>query len=420
MRSQYLNLLPLALFAAVAVSCGRSVDKPVDPYAFEGSISREVLENYLERAVTMSEFLVPDSLSCDGAYPCKERDVEFIRKTGAKFIGRSILRWGKEEAFNNPGFREGAMAYMSQVHANDPDVIFQAGVFEAVYKKGVEQIAIPAWVFEAIGLPVEERNFRYEDMLDAGGRFVDMWGPGGSVPDITKVEAQLWLMFLVGSYVDMGVEAIHLGQTELVGMNDPELAHYESFLAKVRAWVGPRSRRGIVLFDAHTPFGGMVKDGRSLLDFNSFPLRPKEIEAEPMKAYLEVGYMKSLYQRSMGCVTPSGWECESLPYLVEFDNFGISDHPGMANINDHCVWGYDEISWFYQLDKPYKEEFLRYAWNWIKENDHSAHLQMPAARLVTLVDGSLVGRGIPPSNPCPQGMDIEDVVMEIWGASDQS
>ncbi len=409
-------MLPLLLFATAA-SCKNGTEEN-GPYNFEGRISREVLENYLERAVTMSEFLVPDSLSCDGAYPCKDLDVEFIRKTGAKFIGRSIFRWGKEEALNNGNFWKGAADHMSRVHTLDPDVIFQAAVFESVYKRGVEKVPVPEWVFVSLGLPPEERNFRYGDMLDANGRYVDKWGPGGSVPDITKVETQLWLMFLIGSYVDLGAEAIHLGQVDLMGMNDPGWEHWESFLYKVRRYVNPRSRRGIVLFDAHTPGGGMVRNGKSLLDFNSFPLRPKETEDRPMKAVLEVGYMKSLYKRSMGCIVPSGWECESLPYLVEFDNFGISGHPGTANINDHCVWGYDEISWFYQLDREYKAEFLRYAREWIKETDPSGHLQMPAARIVTLENGrSLVCRAIPRTDECPQGMDIEDVIAEIWGTA---
>ncbi len=33
----------------------------------------------------------------------------------------------------------------------------------------------------------------------------------------------------------------------------------------------------------------------------------------------------------MGGITASGWSCNQLPYLVEFDNFGISRNPGKAN-----------------------------------------------------------------------------------------
>ncbi len=45
----------------------------------------------------------------------------------------------------------------------------------------------------------------------------------------------------------------------------------------------------------------------------------------------------------------SGWKCDALPYLVEFDNFGISRKPGVADTASHFIWGYDEITWFYLL-----------------------------------------------------------------------
>ena len=57
-----------------------------------------------------------------------------------------------------------------------------------------------------------------------------LWGPGASVPDITRVETQLWFMFLIGSYVDIGVEAVHLGQVYLIGMNDRGWQTWDSFL----------------------------------------------------------------------------------------------------------------------------------------------------------------------------------------------
>lgn len=337
-------LLSAALgLSAGAGACGSA--EP-DPYRFDGSISRDVLDRYLSRAVTMSEFLTVDPYCNDGTYPDKEADVEFIRNTGAKFIGRAIYRWGDEKALAEPGFWAGAEALIDRVHAFDPDVIFQAATFEAVYRE-VGEVPVPAWAFEALGLPVEERCFDYAQMLDPGGKYVDQWGPGASVPDITRVETQLWFMFLIGSYVDIGVEAVHLGQVYLIGMNDRGWQTWDSFLKKVRARVCPRARRHFVLFDAHTGSRGMMVGDRSLIDFNSFPLRIKEVPEKPMECVLEAGHIDAVYGKSPGCVTPSGWRCDALPYLVEFDNFGVSDHPGEADLSDHYVWGYDEITWFY-------------------------------------------------------------------------
>lgn len=385
-----------------------------DPYYFNGKISEEVLNNYLSRAVTMSEFLTVDPFCNDGVYPDKEADIEFIHNTGAKFIGRSIYRWGDEAVLNEPEFWEGARNLIDKVHDFDPDVIFQAGVFEAVYKE-VEKIEIPEWTFKALGLPVEKRHFQYGNMLFKDGKFVDLWGPGGSVPDIKQVETQLWFMFLIGSYVEIGIESIHLGQVMLIGADDTGWTVWGSFLDKVRSYVNTKARRNFVMFDAHAGSKGMMIGENSLLDFNAFPLRIKEIPEEPMKGMLELGHLDAIYRKSPGCITPSGWRCASLPYLVEFDNFGISDHPGEANINDHYIWGYDEISWLYQLDETYRKEWIRYAFDWLKENDPAGHLEMPGARVVSLSDrSSFMCRAVAKTDSVPTGMNLEETIKEIW------
>ncbi len=201
-------------------------------YRFDGKITRPVLENYLSRAVTLAEFLAVDPYCNDGTYPNKERDVEFIKKTGAKFIGRSIYRWGDEEVLNNPDFLNKAKELIDEVHKFDSDVIFQACAFEAVYPE-VNKVKIPEWTFKALGLPVENRYFNFDDMLDPGGQFVRQWSRRGGVPDITRSESQLWLMFLIGTYIDIGVEAIHLGQVSLMGMNDPQFRHWADFVNRV-------------------------------------------------------------------------------------------------------------------------------------------------------------------------------------------
>ena len=255
-------------FLAVA---GCSGNQP--SYSFEGSISEEVLDNYLDRSVTMAGLLSTDPYGLDHRYLHKEADLEFIRRSGVKFIGRAISCWGHEDYFNEPKWLEDAASFAEQIHAIDPDIILQAAVFEAVYKKGVNQIHIPAWTFEALGLEPEDRNFDFERFqFPDDGRFLDLWGPESCAPDIRQVETQLWFMFLIGTYVRLGAEAIHLGQNMVVGFRDDGWEIYDTFLSKARAYAEPLARRHYILFDAHAGQKGMVtEDGRSLLDFISYP-----------------------------------------------------------------------------------------------------------------------------------------------------
>lgn len=399
-------------FCILFVACFASTG----PYHFDASgISQPVLENYLKRSVTMTEFLAVDPYTNDGPYLYKEDDVRLIKNIGAKFIGRSIYRWGREDVLIIPEYLEQAKKLAGEVHAYDPDVIFQASLFEIV-TKNVEKIPIPSWAFKAMEMPAENRHFRYDLMLNPDGKFVNHWREGSSVPDIKRQETQLWFIFLAGIYFDIGCEALHLGQTALIGMADPDLLQWQSFIVKLRSFAKTATRRGWVLLDAHVPYGGMIVDGVSLLDFNSFPLRIKEIPDKPQQALLEVGYLDALYLKSKGGKTPSGWHCQSLPYLVEFDNFGCSRTPGEATVDSHFIWGYDEITWFYLQNEAFRQAWLMYAYHWVRENDPNGFLQMPVSRLVSLCEGK--GRGKYRANNKsagnPDGLNVEETIKELW------
>src|ERR1035441_9945233 len=120
----------------------------------------------------------------------------------------------------------------------------------------------------------------------------------------------MWFFFLAGSYLNIGIEAFHVGQLDLMGWNDPDYRNWADLLQRVRGYAAKKSRRHWVIIDAHVPKGGPVVDGRLLLDFHSFPLRPKEVADSPQKAILAVGYSDALYGRSNGGIAPSGWQCE--------------------------------------------------------------------------------------------------------------
>ena len=336
----------------------RSKSATGSPYHFDTTMSREVLDSYLARAISMEGLL-------NGRGDLDD-NIRMLRSIGAKFIGRSLCLWGGEA--NLLRNLERAKEQLPKVHQADPEMILQACVFEIVTTQ-VEQIPVPEWAFAGLGLPVEKRNFRYADMLYPDGRRRDQWRKGSSVPDVSRPETKLWFYFLAASYIDLGIEAIHFGQAELMNGNDRDLVHWSDTLGLVRSYAAKHARRRMVLCDSHVPRGGLVREGQLLFDFHSFPLRIMEVPDRPQEAILKVGFSDGIYGRSRGGLTFSGWKCEHLPYLVEIDNWGASRQPGKAGAGGIWIWGYDEITWFAHQSEQYRNDWLRYASDWVPKTD---------------------------------------------------
>lgn len=396
---------------------GEESEKEVRSYHFdENGISRAVLENYLDRSMTLSNVLIPR----EGETQLAD-DIRMIKNTGVKFVGRAILVWEQEHVLNNPEFWSKAKAIIDELHQYDSDLVFQGCLFEAVSEE-VNQIEVPDWVFEAYGQIPEKRNFRYEDMLNEEGKYVDHWHKGGSVPDISRLETQMWFYFLARTYFNIGCEAFHLGQIELMAMNDPDKSNWFKLVDDIRAYARNHARRHWVILDAHTPKGGMVVGGKSLIDFNSFPMRicaipteKKWEEGEVQPAELRVHHLDALFLRSEGCVTPSGWDCESLPYLVEIDNYGKEEPVNVADTASYFPWGWDEISWYAKQPEAYRNEWLQYAWDWMKKTDSNGHIEMPGIRGICCPNETKnVYRANMSSAGSPYGYNQEEIIKEIW------
>ena len=245
----------------------------VRDYHFDRTISREVLDNYLSRSITMQNMIAGQANLDD--------DLRMLIGMGAKFIGRSLCLWGGEA--NLLSNLEKAKQQIPNVVKADPEMLLEACIFENVTTQ-VEQVAVPDWAFTALGLPLEKRNFRYADMLYPDGQRVDQWRPGSSVPDVSQPETKLWFYFLAASFIDAGFEAIHYGQVEIMNGNDPDLTHWSQIFTLARGYAAKHARRQMLICDAHVPHGGLVKDGHLLLDFHAFPLRIMEVPDRPQEA----------------------------------------------------------------------------------------------------------------------------------------
>ncbi len=396
-----------------------TVASPAFQSNYNGSMSRTVLESYLSRSITQSEYLTNEGPYNDAPYTNPADDNRMLKNIGAKFIGRSIYMWGSESRINTPSFLANAKTRIDEMQAFDPDVIFQAAIFEII-TPDVNNVPVPAWVFQEFNQPVQTRNFRCDSMKNVAGIHANEWGNGGGVPDISRLETQMYFYFLARKYMDIGIEAIHFGQVELMSMEDykTNFPGWRALLAKVRAYAKTHVPKQIVLCDGHMPQGGLVVNGNLLFDFLSHPMRPVELLQSPQKAELKAGVMDAMYGRSSGGTTPSGWYCAHSPYLVELDNYGITSHPGVGTLDGYDVWGYDEITWFSEQPQNYRNEFLIYADEWLKNHDANAFLQMPGNRIV--VPGNQANyryRANTKTTAFPEGKSQEETIKSIWAGT---
>jgi hypothetical protein len=397
-----MRILVLLLLATLGVLPAQERD-----YGFDGTISEPVLRNYLSRAVTFMDGLTDGGDLAD--------NVRMLTACGAKYLGRGIYLWAGEGSL--PAKLKAAQGRIAKLQVADPQMIAEACIFEIVSDE-VEKLLVPAWAFTAQNLPVEDRHFRYSDMIYADGKGQKWRGNGNAqVPDVSRPETRLWFYFLARTYIDLGCEAIHYGQVQLMDRNDRDHTHWRAVFEQARTYAHTNARRHLLLCNAHVPGGGFVTDGKLLLDFHAFPLRIKEVIEKPKDGVLEMGYSDGLYGRSRGGVTPSGWSCAHLPYLVEFDNYGASRSPGEAKMGSVWVWGWDEITWFSQLEHDARDAWLQYAWTWVRTHDADGYLQMPICRMITKApNGQRLYRA---NNPCaamPDGYSQEDTIRKIWQA----
>ena len=109
-------------------------------YQFDKTMSREVLEHYLSRAISMEGLL-------NGKGDLDD-NIRMLKDTGAKFIGRALCLWaGEANLLKN---LERARKQVPLVHKADPEMILQACVFEIV-TTNVEELPVPDWAFQARG-----------------------------------------------------------------------------------------------------------------------------------------------------------------------------------------------------------------------------------------------------------------------------
>lgn len=379
------------------IICAKETDNPMSKGDFDGSMPREVLEYYLSRAASAQWIYSSDTL---------DDDIRVIKKTGLKFLGRAAGIWKgdrpEEEHFAL------AKASADRIHAADPEVILQACIFEALYREDVENVPVPAWVFEAFGLPVEERCFDYDACL-----FPKDSGAWEIMPDISRLETQMWFYYRGRRYIDCGYEAFHMGQIHLYTGHDRDLKCIGRVIGMLREYGAKNARRHKVLFDAHSH--SLVLNGRSLLDYNAMPLTRYPVLDRPGEKLVLVREGKS-----GGGISPEGVYEKALPFLYEYDNWGGRDawayeHQTYEERAWNQWWGGDQISWFASQPKEERDKFLDYTMKWTAVNNPDGFFAFPLMRGIGAGgDGQERCYKLnDPSEACPDGFGQEDAVKRI-------
>jgi hypothetical protein len=422
-----------------------------------------VLNRYLARAITMQGLMdMQQSADASAANQAAYRQqLAMLANLDARYIGRVSGMWGGEKAFEaNMAATQQTVAdiraaYLAKGITEMP--IVQGAIFEIITGE-IDQVTVPGEVVakfypgQTASRKFNHRVTSYDSlwikMNQPNGGVVganpacpneypyncpERYSWGGAtwavVPDMSKPETQMWFYYVATRLLDAGCEAIHFGQVEMMDRADPGHASWWKVLTMIRQYAATKNR-GLVLCDAHTqgvyydpaPASPLLAAQRQLLfDLHAAPLRPQENARQPWSpggggAYLDArggGCGTPIYAHSKGGVPYLGWgSVSALPYLVEFDNFGILSHPGQ--LSGYCApWQWDEISWFGAQTNAYRNQWLKYAYYKVQCLDGQAHLEMPGLRGMVWQDSKPTYRAS--NGPVSAGnFNQETMIRDLW------
>eukprot|EP01084_Bolivina_argentea_P103493 185369_1 len=390
---------------------------PPDPRSSENA-----LKYYLSRAQTV-EAVLCEQITEPSIKANTSDSIRMLHDIGTRYAGRAVYTWGQEQ--NIAKILPQAKSNANKIHANDPYMILEGAIFEIVTQTGVQTIHIPPYVFKAFDQPVINRTFNYTAMLFPDGTYVNHWGSGSSVPDMTQLETRLWFFYVGTQYMNIGIEALHCGQIMLMSKQDKGMVMTYQLLDKLRMYAASNARRGWVLCNAHLyqdPWVHLNGTQQLIWDLHAFPSRP---DAQPNKSgeqcILKVNFEDAMYKKSAGGIAVAGWKTNNLPYMVELDNYGCTNHPGQQWKNDtYHPFGYDEITWFAQQPDTYRNEWLQYVATWLVQNDPVGHFEMPGLRPICYPTVQSNETFYDASKDEPYGFAQEDTIANIWSAQNEN
>ena len=394
-------------------------------YEFKDGITLDVLKNYMARSAACH---LLDSY--EGNLMNFDENFRMVLYTGAKYLTRAIGDDVYYVTQDNDIFLEMYKEKIDYAHEIDPDLIFEGCVFETCGPE-TDKYEIPEYVFEAFDLPVEKRNFDSSKMLYDDGTWVNHFGDGISMPDMSKLETQMWWYYRATVLIDHGFEALHLGSTPSISYVDETQGYvaWKRITDLIREYAKNHARRGYVILNGHTK-NMKTADDKLVFDFNMwmlcgdiplFETAGAPTEDNPQELKINGKATEAIYNRTTGGYHPNGEYLDNALYMVELDNYGMdpdaNNKPATRGGNGTMPWGIDEIGWFARQPENYRHEWLDYAYFRVQELDKDiGYFNMPLLRRAAHDKGIVYHyrANVPSYGYWIDGKNDEGVIKNVW------
>jgi hypothetical protein len=348
--------------------------------------------------------------------------LRLVRNVKPKFIGDAIANWGIWDW--DPYWNRNTML-VYDLKKIDPEIIVQASPNEYVTEEMARLAGtIPQWVWDAFGLPNQNRSFDIQKMkfADWATNANHRWGdarnannlPIAIVPNISTLESALWFYYLGRRYIDIGCESLNFSQAGLMNNFNNNPSNWNVVLDRLRDYARLQDPNKIryLLIASH---GQGMRDANNRLafDFMEGPARPSEMAPVPLVGFpgrtgphmsiplFPNGGVTSLkkdacpndeiYGKTLGGINPSGWTTEKSYGMIFLDNFGLENGvdpssygtPHSPPINCYSPFRWDEQTWFAFNAKVFRDDWLKYAWYQVKFLDPWLFFSPPVRRDIT-------------------------------------
>lgn len=369
------------------------------------------IERYLARSISMDGLTLANdqnnnwpsacqnsNYTCNQPYTscplggyCPQRycdDIQVLTDLKIAFVRRAAGLWGSEAKMKvgNSYYNAAQQTIIDINKAYDcaglRRPIIQAAILEYISSE-VNQISIPQYVKSAFSNDSDYNSQLYSGTINFNSCRIAMAGCVGT-PDLNKIEARMWFYYLATNYIDFGYKALHMGNIKIMIVNDSGNSKTYTLFQRIRNYA--ENNNSFVVIDAHTNSDLYLNSSNTLLlDFNSAPIRPIETYSNPLGGSCNNDYKTQIianqgdiYNKSNGGVSPMGCDYSETPYFVEFDHHEpYCGTIGQIHSGSWCVWGYDEVNYFYNLSDGCKLDFVEYAYPKVRDIDYHGFLQMP-------------------------------------------